>query len=97
MVLGNLWGGGQGSYEACQQLAGSKEKLDEQINAALKDGSLDGGMGFQSLVGTLMVIETIETRIIDGKTFIAKEYDTEFYGELTDEQQDHLEWSLDSQ
>lgn len=90
LVLGNLWGGGQGGYAARELSADSLPKLDKQIKDGIKDGSLDSGMGFESLVGAVMMIETIDTRRIDGKTFIASKYEQEVYGSLSDEQIDML-------
>ena len=37
-----------------------------------------------------MTIDTIDFRKIDNKTFIATEYETEIFGNLTEKQQDFL-------
>lgn len=84
-VWGNYWGGGQGRYTANAIDANSKEELDKKINQALQDGSLDGGMGYESLIGAVMFIDTIDTRIIDDKSFVNVDTSTEVYGDLPEE------------
>lgn len=90
IVLGNYWGGGQGSYAAETLTADTLLELEQQILDGIKDGSLDSGMGYESLIGALMNIETIETRVIDDKTFIATENEHNCYGDLSEEQHDFL-------
>ena len=90
IVLGHLWGGGSGGYPAHEIRANSLRELREEIEEQLKSGSLDSGMGYESLIGALMCIETIDTRVIDGKTFIAVDYEDEFFGDLTPEQEELL-------
>ena len=89
LVYGNYWGGGQGAYAARRLKAATKEELLKQAKEGL-DGSLDDGMGYESLIGTILHITKITTTDIDGKEFVNKEYETEFIGELTEEQIDFL-------
>lgn len=89
LVYGNFWGGGQGSYPARRLEAGTKEELLKQAKEGL-DGSLDGGMGYESLIGAMLNITKFTTTNIDGKEFVNKEHETEFVGELTEEQVDFL-------
>lgn len=90
MVLGNYWGGGSGSYPAREINANSLRELTDEIEEQLKSGSLDSGMGFESLIGAIMTIDTIDTREIDGKRFVAHGYEQTFFGELSEEQEDFL-------
>ena len=90
IVLGNCWGGGVCGYAANEIRATNRASLVQQIENGIEDGSLDSGMGYESLIGAVMVIETIDSREIDSKTFIAKEYETEMFGDLTEKQQDFL-------
>ncbi len=91
LVYGNYWGGGSGAYAATTFHSDiSKEDLIEQNNKALESGALDSGMGYESLIGALLVIKTKETREIDGKTFTSSEYEEMFIGELTEEDKDFL-------
>lgn len=92
VVLGNYWGGGKGSYAATTFHSDiSKEDLIEQNKQALKSGALDSGMGYESLIGALINIETITTLTYKDKPYINREYDNEFIGELTEEEMEFLE------
>ena len=90
VVLGNLWGGGTGAYKAKTLKADTKEELIKQATEKLNDGSLDGGMGFESLIGAILDVETIETVEVNGKSFTHSEIEIEFLGDLTEEEQDFL-------
>jgi len=89
LVYGYLWGGGEGAYPARKLEANKKEDLLKLANEGL-DGSLDSGMGYESLIGAILEIKTITTVHIKGKPFINKETDIEFIGELTEKQQEFL-------
>lgn len=97
MVLGNCWGGGQVGYRAEQLKADSLSELRNKINAGIADGSLDSGMGFESLIGAVMLIETIDNREIGGKMFTAVNSEDEVFGKLTEEQVDFLTEAIYSQ
>ena len=90
IVLGNCWGGGTCGYAAETIRATNRASLVQQIENGLKDGSLDSGMGYESLIGAIMVVETIDTRKIDGKVFTAIDYEDEFFGDVTPEQEEML-------
>lgn len=90
IVLGNCWGGGICGYAANEINANSLRELREEIAEQLESGSLDSGMGFESLIGALMCIETIDIREIDNKTFTAIDYEDEFFGDITPEQEELL-------
>ncbi len=90
IVLGNCWGGGQAGYAADEINANSLRKLRKEIERQLGNGSLDSGMGFESLIGAIMVIDTIDSREIDGKTFVAHDYEDEIFGDVTPEQKEML-------
>lgn len=91
LVYGKLWGGGYGSYPAIKLEADTREDLKKQIETALKDGSLDAGMGYEQLLGALMEIKTVETRIIEGKKYTHRETELELYGDLDEKAQDFLQ------
>jgi hypothetical protein len=91
IVYGNYWGGGRGSYTAEKLEANTKEELLALANKMLDNGSLDAGMGYESLIGALLNITKITTIEIDGKHFVNKEYEMEFIGTLTEEEEDFLE------
>lgn len=91
IVLGNLWGGGVGSYEATNFSSNSYDDLIEQNEKALKSGNLDSGMGFESLIEALLTIEITEIVTLEGKEYNRKDYENIFIGELSQEQMDFLE------
>ncbi len=49
IVFGNCWGGGKCGYRATEYSAETENALINKIEISLKDGSLDSGMGFESL------------------------------------------------
>ena len=89
LVFGNYWGGGRGAYSAEKLSADTKEELIKEATKGL-DGSLDAGMGFESLIGALLVITKITSITRGGKTFTNEEIEEEFIGKLTEEDQDFL-------
>lgn len=92
IVLGNYWGGGSGSYNARTFSSDiSKEDLIEQNQKALESGELDSGMGYESLIGALITIETKTVLIHESKPYENKEYENVFIGNLTEEQEEFLE------
>lgn len=90
IVLGRLWGGGEGAYPARVLRADSLEELKAEAQKALEDGSLDGGMGFERLIGALLDVEATITKTIDGKEYYRNEYHEMELGDLTDEQLEFL-------
>lgn len=89
-ILGNYWGGGQGSYPTIKFSANTKEELLEQAKKALSDGSLDSGMGYESLIGAILEIKKTTKVEIDGQDFFNHEFEEEFIGKLNDEQAEFL-------
>jgi hypothetical protein len=91
VVLGNYWGGGQGSYP-CIKLGSdiSEEDLLNQNIKALNDGSLDSEMGFESLIGALINIETIRAIEIEDRIYRNSEFNEHLIGNLNDEQEEFL-------
>lgn len=90
LVLGNLWGGGIGSYPSEVLIANTMEKLLNRANRQLEDGSLDSGMGFESLIGAVLNICIIRKIIFEERTYVNKSYEIVFIGDLTDEQKEYL-------
>lgn len=88
---GGLWGGGNGAYQARKFSANTKEALDKKINDAISDGSIDSGMGFESMLGAIMHVETKTIIEVEGKEFKNSEYELEFYGNLQESAKDFLE------
>jgi hypothetical protein len=91
LVYGRYWGGGSGSYPSQKYSSDSLEELTEKLNSDLKGGRLDSGMGFESLIGALISIETIESVEINGKIYSNSDTEEIYIGELNHEQMDFLE------
>lgn len=89
-VLGNYWGGGQGSYPCTYFESDNLDDLIEQNKLALQNGKLDSGMGYESLIGAKLIITTVSTIIYEGILYTNYETDEQFIGELTDKQIDFL-------
>ena len=90
-MLGNYWGGGRGSYGA-RPLKNFKTKkaLIKEATKMFNDGSLDSGMGFESLVVAVIEI-TKRTRIeVEGKYYYREDSELEFLGEGDEEAVDFL-------
>ena len=90
VVHGRYWGGGEGAYSARKFSGDTKEEVIEKATAALEDGSLDSGMGYEKLIGALLTIEERTIVEIEGKQFTNREYHGVFIGDLNEEQQDFL-------
>ena len=91
VVLGNMWGGGTGCYESRTiHDATDKSALMGQIQDMLEDGTLDGGGGFESLIGAVVEIWTEERIMIDGKVFTTTDGELVFFGSLNHYQKQAL-------
>ena len=92
IVLGNLWGGGKSAYTSIKESGfNTIEELQASAENHLKKGSLDSGMGYESLIGALLLIETVETVKVNGKDFINKSLSDLYIGELTEKEIEFLD------
>lgn len=89
-VLGNYWGGGKGSYPAITLYNDDYTELIKEAEELLKTGGLDSGMGYESLIGAILYIDTIREKEIDGRVFVNVETETQLIGEMTPEEEDFL-------
>lgn len=89
-VLGNYWGGGKGSYPATTLYNESKKELIKEAEQLLKNGGLDSGMGYESLIGAILYIDTIRETEIDGRVFVNVSTEEELIGEMTLEEEEFL-------
>lgn len=96
LVFGNCWGGSRGAYKARIIEAHTKEELLEKANQQLEDGSLDSGMGYESLIGAMLIITEIKSTDIDGECFSHENYETVFIGDLTEADEDFLIECIDN-
>ena len=90
LVWGNYWGSGRGGYKSETIEAKTMETLLKKANKMLADGSLDSGMGYESLVGAMLEIEEIETIKKADKEYQRSEYLLETIGELNEKEEEFL-------
>jgi hypothetical protein len=90
LVYGFLWSSQLGAYPTKKLVANTREELLKLAGEKLNDGSLDSGMGYESLKGALLNITEITTVKIDGKVFYNENIEQEFIGNLTEEDKDFL-------
>ena len=88
IVWGNYWGGGSGGYASKVLHNSSKSKLIKEATVMLKNGSLDSGMGYESLYGATLDLETTTTIDIKGKEYKHIESEELFIGTVTEEEID---------
>lgn len=93
-VYGLLWGGGEGTYPSRTIVSSSMSDLTEKIMKGIDDGSLDGGMGYQRLIGALMEITVRTTIVIGDDDYVNQKCTIQFYGDLSENQQEFLEGQL---
>lgn len=72
VVLGNYWGGGKGWYPAERYKEDTFTTLKNRIKDDFNCGALDSGMGYECLVGSMMVV--VKHTIIEYK---GKEFENE--------------------
>ena len=56
------------------------------LSKHFNDGSLDGGMGFESLIGAILHIDKITEKLIEGKVFVNVETEHEIIGEIDEDE-----------
>ena len=90
-VLGTTWLDNDGAYPTKLVRGNSIEEIESTINQMIESNVLDNGMGFKSLIGALMTIRITTKIVIDGDTFTNHKHIGNFYGSLTDDQQNYLD------
>jgi len=89
-VYGNYWGGGKGAYKSESYEGEDLDKLMKTIKEDLESGTLDSGMGYESLIGAILDIETIEKIKYKDKYYYNSDYSIDYVGDLTEEEEDFL-------
>jgi hypothetical protein len=90
-VLGIDWFGSKCAYPTRAVKGSSIEEIESNINQMIESNVLDNGMGFQSLIGALMVFRTTTEIVVDDMVFINNQYQGNFYGELSEEEKNFLD------
>lgn len=91
-VYGNYWGGGKGAYPAEKIYSNTLEEGIEKAKQMLDNGSLDSGMGYESLLAARLDIKETTKIKIDEQEFSHEEHDQIFIGNenLSEEEVDFL-------
>lgn len=97
IVLGNLWGGGMGTYPS-EKLSNysSVEELLEDAEKMLKTGALDSGMGFQNLIGAGLIIEEFKTIKYNNESFYASNDSQVYIGNMNQDELQILEEQINT-
>lgn len=85
-VWGNAWGGGKIGYASKTVKAYSLKELREKILAGIKNGSLDSGMGYESVYGAVMEVKTIATITVNGEEYEHIDYEVNAYGDIDEKE-----------
>lgn len=90
MVVGKLWGGGKGYYPSSKVGGTTIEEVKKKAAEKMNDGSIDSGMGFETIVGVILDPVTITYIEIEGEIYTNKNYDAGLIqiGDVTDEEID---------
>jgi hypothetical protein len=88
-VYGNYWGGGKGAYKATELEGTSIEEITQLANDGL-NGSLDSGMGYESLIGAYLIVTEHTTIEVNGIASVNKQHHDLFVGDLSDEEKQFL-------
>lgn len=90
-VIGDCWGGGRGFYPARKiGTYETKKALMVTIRKMLVDGSLDSGMGYESVTGAVLEIKKTRMTEIKGETFSRNDYDMISLGKMSDSERDAM-------
>lgn len=68
-VYGNNWGGGHCGYPSRFLCASSFKEIKEQAIKGVEDGSLNSGMGLESLIGAVLQLIICDVKIINKKEY----------------------------
>ena len=90
LVYGNYWGSGRGAYKSETIEAPTLKKLLKTAKKMLEDGTLDSGMGYESLIGAIFNVEEVKTIRKNGKEYHRSEYDIKIIGDLKEQEQNFL-------
>lgn len=84
--IGNAWGGGRIAYQSVEYKADTMEELKVKVDKGIENGSIDSGMGFESVVGALMFVTKEKSILIGTDTYVNFTYSHEVYGDVTEEE-----------
>jgi hypothetical protein len=88
-VIGRMWGGGVGGYPSTPVTGKTVEEVIDTATSML-DGSLDSGMGFESLIGAVLDITVTTTILVNGEEYQRSIVKRRYIGTLTQSQKNYL-------
>lgn len=94
LVLGNTWGSGRGTYATVPLQSDSKEELLAEANKLFVENRLDNGMGFESLVGSVLSIRKETSIEVDGDEYTNVKFEIEVIGTLSEDEIDWLQTNV---
>lgn len=93
-VIGLTWDFTEGAYAAKRYTARTREELMQQINEDFKSGALDGGFGFQKLIGAEMQIVKSCLLRINGLQYEAEDDEIVEIGHIPEWYRDQVEGQM---
>ena len=93
-VWGNTWGGGQCGYPSKTLHSDTRKNLLNMAKKMLADGSLDSGMGYESLTGAILKIVRYETIEVDCRKYTNTETEIVKVGKMPAKAREMLTESL---
>jgi len=86
LVWGYLWGGGKGCYPSKPLNGKSEREIKEKATRMLGDGSLDAGMGFQSLYAATLTLQVDDVKKVSKNEYVHTSYKHMFLGKPSSEE-----------
>jgi len=90
IVYGNCWDGGQCGFKARKIEGGTLKEVKNTAKRMLEDGSLDSGMGYESLNGAVLEAKIETIKMIDGEEYINTKYQIFTVGKTTEYQREQI-------
>ncbi len=87
-IYGKYWGGGEGAYISITLHGKYLKPLLKNAEKNLQN--LDSGMGYETVLGAILNIETITTIEKNGIEYNHSEHHIEMIGDLSENQEDFL-------
>jgi len=88
IVYGNCWDGRQCGFKAREIKGGTLKEVKATANRMFENGSLDSGMGFESLTGAVLEAKILTIKIINGEEYVNTKYQTITIGKVTEFQRE---------
>ena len=89
-VFGNCWGGGTCGFKARKITGGTLKEVKAEAKRMFEDGSLDSGMGFESLNGAILEAKIETFKRINGEVYVNTKYQNFTVGKTTEYQREQI-------